>query len=350
METAVKKKKSLADQSITAITLVIVAGILFYLSQFFFKQNQTEETNDAQVEAYVNPVSARVGGYIAQICFEENAIVKQGDTLVVLDDREYRIRVTEAEAALEDSRAQLVVLHTSIRASRTATTVNEDQISSAKARLWQQEQDMKRFRNLLQEEAVTGQEFEQVKARFDVASSEYNASQNTLTTSFSRIRELEAREALLLADIKRKTAQLDFARVNLGYTVVTAPFTGRLGRRTIHEGLQIQPGQPLVSIINEGNKWVTANYKETQVASMQPGQEVTIALDALPGKTYHGVIESIAGATGSKFTLLPPDNATGNFVKITQRVPVKIMLTDRDLGAVKVGMNATVAIAKAQQR
>ncbi|SEJ59866.1 membrane fusion protein, multidrug efflux system [Dyadobacter sp. SG02] len=349
METT-KKNKSLADLTITAITLMIVAAILYYLCQYFFKQSQAEETNDAQVEAYVNPVSARVGGYIAQIRFEENAIVHQGDTLVVLDDREYRIRVTEAEAALEDSRAQLIVLHTSIRASRTATTVNEDQISSAKARLWQQEQDMKRFRNLLQEEAVTGQEFEQVKARYDVASSEYNASQHTLTTSFSRIKELEAREALLLADIKRKTAILDFARVNLGYTVVTAPFTGRLGRRTIHEGLQIQPGQPLVSIINEGNKWVTANYKETQVAEMQPGQKVTIALDALPGKTYHGEIESIAGATGSKFTLLPPDNSTGNFVKITQRVPVKIRLTDPDLNAVKVGMNATVAIAKAQQR
>ncbi|SDD53702.1 membrane fusion protein, multidrug efflux system [Dyadobacter soli] len=349
METAVKKKKSIINLTITAVTLVFITGTLYYLSKYFFKQSQSEETNDAQVEAYVNPVSARVGGYIAKIRFEENAIVNRGDTLIVLDDREYRIRVAEAEAALEDSRAQLVVLHASIRASRTATTVNEDQILSAKARLWQQEQDMKRFRNLLQEEAVTGQEFEQVKARYDVASNDYNASQHTLTTSFSRIKELEAREALLLADIKRKTAQLDFARVNLSYTVVTAPFTGRLGRRTIHEGLQIQPGQPLVSIINEGNKWVTANYKETQVAGMQPGQAVSIALDALPGKTYHGVIESISGATGSKFTLLPPDNSTGNFVKITQRVPVKIILTDQDLNAVKVGMNATVSIAKAPQ-
>lgn len=346
MENSVKPHTSLANIAITTITLIVITVTLSYLGRYFFLQNQVEETNDAQVEAYLNPVSARAGGYIAQILFEENQVVKQGDTLVILDDTEYRIRVGEAEAVLEDARAQLNVLHTSIQASRTAAIVNEDQISSAKTRLWQQEQDMKRFHNLLLEEAVTGQEFEQVKARYEVASSDYNASKHTLNISFSRIKELQSREALVRADIKRKQAQLDFARVNLGYTIVRAPFAGRLGRRTIHEGLQIQAGQPLVAIINEQGKWVTANFKETQISTMQPGQPVTIMLDALPGKSYHGVIESLAGATGSKFTLLPPDNATGNFVKITQRVPVKIRLTDQDLGAVKVGMNASVSISK----
>lgn len=330
----------------TIIAIVVALAAAIYFIRFFVHNAKYEKTNDAQVEAYLNPVSARAAGYIQSILFEENQMVKKGDTLVLLDDREYRARLQEAEAAVEDAQAQLVVLASSIRALETVTTVNQDQISAAKARLWQQEQDMKRYENLIREEAVTGQEFEQVKARYTVATSEYSASQNTLRSSVTRVDELRSRHALLMADLKRKSALLDFARINLSYTVITAPYTGRLGRKTIQEGQQIQLGQPLVTIINEQFKWVIANFKETQVHGMHPEQEARITIDGIPGKTFHGKIESLSGATGAKFSLLPPDNSTGNFVKITQRVPVKILFTDTALSAIKVGMNVNVSVIK----
>lgn len=330
----------------TIIAIVVALAAAIYFIRFFVHNAKYEKTNDAQVEAYLNPVSARAAGYIQSILFEENQLVKKGDTLVLLDDREYRARLQEAEAAVEDAQAQLVVLASSIRSLETVTTVNQDQISAAKARLWQQEQDMKRYENLVREEAVTGQEFEQVKARYTVATSEYSASQNTLRTSVTRVDELRSRYALLKADLKRKSALLDFARINLAYTVITAPYNGRLGRKTIQEGQQIQLGQPLVTIINEQFKWVIANFKETQVHGMHPEQETLITIDGIPGKTFHGKIESLSGATGAKFSLLPPDNSTGNFVKITQRVPVKILFTDTALSAIKVGMNVNVSVVK----
>jgi membrane fusion protein (multidrug efflux system) len=330
--------------TIVAVIIVIVAAIYFF--GFFSRSRAYEETNDAQVEAYINPVSARAAGYIQKINFEENQLVKQGDTLVILDDREYRNKVQEAEAALEDSHAQQIVLAASIAAAQTGTSINIDQISSAETRLWQQKQDIRRYENLVKEEAATGQEFEQVKAKYDIAVSESNAAKNTLKTSYSKIDELKSRQALLAADIKRKTTQLEFARINLNYTIITAPYSGRLGRKTIQEGQQIQAGQPLVVIVNENTKWVIANFKETQMSDVYEGKPAEIVLDAIPGRTFKGKIESVSASTGAKFSLLPPDNATGNFVKITQRIPVKVVFTDSSLTHVKAGMSATVSVKK----
>jgi membrane fusion protein (multidrug efflux system) len=164
--------------------------------------------------------------------------------------------------------------------------------------------------------------------------------------SHAKITELQSRKPLLAADLKRKTAQLELARINLAYTVIVAPYAGRLGRKTILEGQQIQPGQPLVSIVNEKDKWVTANFKETQINGMYVGQAVDISVDAIDGKVYKGEIEAISASTGAKFSLLPPDNATGNFVKIVQRVPVKIRFIDTDITAIKAGMNVLVSVKK----
>ena len=345
-QTANKTGKKISQMIMTTIAVTIIIIALIYFYKMFRRANQFEETNDAQVEAYINPVSARAAGYIQTILFEENQWVDKGDTLVILDDREYKNKVQEAEAALQDSYAQQEVLAASIAAAQSGTHINKDQISSSRARLWQQEQDIKRYENLMKEEAATGQEYEQVKARYDVAVSDFNAANNTLKTSYSKIEELRSREGLLAADRKRKQTQLDFARINLGYTVITAPYSGRLGRKVIQEGQQIQAGQPLVSIVNENSKWVTANFKETQMSAMQEGKIVDIKIDAIPGKVFKGKIASISPSTGAKFSLLPPDNSTGNFVKITQRIPVKIAFTDTALAAVKVGMNAIITVKK----
>jgi len=339
-------KARISQRIMTTLAIIIILIAVVYFFQMFNDARLFEETNDAQVEAYINPVSARAAGYIQRILFEENQWVNKGDTLVILDDREYRNKVQEAEAALQDAYAQQLVLDAGISAAQSGTYINKDQISSAQARLWQQQQDIKRYENLVKEEAATGQEYEQVKARYDVAVSEFNAANNTLKTSYSRIDELKSRRSLLAADLKRKQTQLDFARINLGYTVITAPYSGRLGRKVIQEGQQIQAGQPLVSIVNENSKWVTANFKETQMAAMREGKTVDIKIDAIPGKVFKGRISSVSPSTGAKFSLLPPDNSTGNFVKITQRIPVKIAFTDTSLTDVKVGMNAVIIVKK----
>jgi membrane fusion protein (multidrug efflux system) len=278
--------------------------------------------------------------------FNEHQVARAGDTLVVLDDREYRQKVAEAEAAVEDSKAQLIVLEAGIASAQTATLVNKDQINGAKARLVLQQADIKRYKNLIKEEAITGSDLESVQSRYDVSLSDYSASQNNLKTSYAKITELKSRKALLTADLKRKKAELELARINLEYTIIRAPYTGRMGRKSILEGQQIQPGQPLVSIVNEKEKWVTANFKETQVTGMYVGQQVDIQVDAIDDKIYKGRIEAISASTGAKFSILPPDNATGNFVKIIQRVPVKIKFTSTDIDPVKAGMNVLVSVKK----
>ncbi|MCC9138469.1 HlyD family secretion protein [Pontibacter silvestris] len=331
---------------ITIIAVLLVLAGAGYFIYFWQYSRNHEETNDAQVEAYINPVSARAGGYIQRVYFEEHQLVKEGDTLVILDDREYQAQLQSAEAAVEDAYAQQTVLAASIRSAELGTRVNEDQIKGAEARYRQQQQDIKRYRNLLKEEAVTGSEFEQVKARYEVTASDFSAAKNNLAMNLAKIQELKTRFALLKADIKKKEAALELARLNLSYTVIRAPYSGRLGRKNIMEGQQIQPGQPLVSIINENEKWVIANFKETQVEGMYIGQPVEIRIDAIDGKVFEGQVEAIAGSTGSKFSLLPPDNSTGNFVKIVQRIPVKIAFTDTRISAVVPGMNATVAVKK----
>lgn len=329
-----------------AVVIILIAGVLFFLSTYFLHTKEFAETNDAQIEAFINPVSARAGGYIQRVLFNEHQLVKKGDTLVVLDDQEYRAKLLEAEATLEDAQAQLIVLSAGIRAAQTGVLVNKDQIGAASARLIQQRQDMIRYQNLIKEEAATGQELEQITARHDVAASEFSGAENNLKSTYARIDELQSRRALILADIKKKTAQLTFARLNLGYTIVRAPYDGQVGRKTIMEGQQIQPGQPLVSIVNEKEKWVTANFKETQLGYLYIGQQVSIEVDGLDGKLYYGQIEAISPGTGSKFSLLPPDNSTGNFVKVVQRVPVKIKLIKGDMDLLRAGMSVIVSVKK----
>lgn len=327
-----------------AVMVVVIA--LIYFVRYLIHARDYEDTNDAQVEAFITPVSARAGGFIKEVLFDEHQSIEQGDTLVILDNREYIQKVKEAEAMLEDTRAQQEILDASITSAKTATLVNNDQVTSAKARLWQQEQDVKRFRNLLNDEAVTLADFEQVQTRYDVSQSDYSAAQNSLKTGVTKVRELQARYNSLFAARKRAEALLDLARLNLSYTVITSAYSGYTGRKTILEGQQVQAGQPLVSVVNTNDKWVIANFKETQVHGMCVGQLVEIEADAIPDKIFQGKIAAISASTGSKFSLLPADNSTGNFVKIIQRVPVKIVFNEDDVDELKAGMNVTITVQK----
>ena len=333
----------------TWVVVVITIVAVIYFVQYLIYSNDYEDTNDAQVESFINPVSARAGGFIKSVLFDEHQKVKQGDTLVILDDREYLQKVKEAEAMLEDTKAQQEILAASINSAETSTLINQDQINSAKATLWQQEQDVKRFKNLLKEEAVTLADYEQVQTRYNVAENNYNATINGLKTGNAKVLELQAKYNSLFAARKRAEAILDLAKLNLSYTIITSPYNGYTGRKTILEGQQVQAGQPLVSVVNTNDKWITANFKETQLNGMYIGQPVEIEVDAVPNKTFHGKIEAISVSTGSKFSLLPADNSTGNFVKIVQRIPVKIMFTENNIDELKAGMNVKVKVKNAKK-
>jgi membrane fusion protein (multidrug efflux system) len=344
MTTNNTNKKTYASKATTIMALIVIVTAGIYFIQYLIHNSNYEETNDAQVEQYINPVSARAGGYITKVTFEEHQDVKAGDTLVIIDNREYKERLAEAEAVVSDNIAQLSVLESEINSADIASLVSKNQISGAKARLWKEEQDLKRYKNLLHEEAVTGSDFEQVKVRYDIAQSDFDAAVNKMNASNSRIKELQARKGILHADLQKKEALLSLAKLNLSYTLIRAPYPGKIGRKTIQEGQQIQAGQPLLQIINEDTKWVTANFKETQISKMYIGQPVEIRIDAIDNKVYKGEIAAISGSTGSKFSVLPTDNSTGNFVKIVQRVPVKIVFTDKDLSLIKAGMNSSISI------
>ena len=342
-----------ADRVITRVTSWIAGLLLLALVVWGgaagWRLWHYEETNDAQVEEYINPINSKVGGFIRRINYEENQPVKAGDTLVVIDDRDYRLPVAEAEAALANAQAQLQVLGGNVRTSESSSAVSQAQIGAARARLAEQQKEYARYRQLLADEAVTRQQFERIETALAVARSEYQALQGGYQTSLSRVSETQSQRPVLLAEIKRRQVALEKARLDLSYTTVTAPYAGKMGRKTIQEGQLIQPGAPLAYIVNEqAGKWITANFKETQLRHMHVGQPVRITTDAYPGQAFHGQVESLSPATGARFSLLPPDNATGNFVKVTQRIPVRIRLTDpaEKTAQLSAGMNATVLLEK----
>ncbi|MDR6194689.1 HlyD family secretion protein [Siphonobacter sp. SORGH_AS_0500] len=346
-------KYTRTDQLITRITAwvagLIIIGLVAWGGFTVWDLYHFEATNDAQIDEYINPVTSRVTGYVRKVYYEDDQEVKKGDTLVVIDDDEYRIQKAEAEAALMTAKAQIGVLSSNTVTSDKNAVVNQLQIGAAKARLVKQQQDFERYEKLLATESITQQQFENVKMALDVAKSEYEALQKAYETSLSKTDDITAQKAVALAEIKRRQAVLDEINLKISYSVITAPYDGKMGKKTIQKGQLIQAGQTLAFMVDsEEGKWVVANYKETQIRHMHLGQTVDIETDAFPGEVFHGEIVSLSAATGSRFSLLPPDNATGNFVKIIQRVPVRIKLTDdvKKTQVLRAGMNAVVTIKK----
>ncbi|WP_442591573.1 HlyD family secretion protein [Pedobacter sp. AW31-3R] len=348
-----KNNYTQTDQLITKITgwiaTVIAIGLAIWGGIFLYQLYNYEETNDAQVEEYINPITSRVSGFIREIRYEENQEVKKGDTLLIIDNSEYKLQQEEGEAALANAEAQISVMESNIITTSKVSEASESQIASAKAKLLKQQQDYDRYSQLFKVESATRQQLENSKAALDVATSEYQSAVENYQASLSKINDIKAQKGVYNAEIKRRHALLDRNKLDVGYTVIRAPYNGKMGRRTIQEGQLIQAGQTLAFIVDqEAGKWVIANFKETQIAHMPVNAEVEITTDAFPDKIFKGAIVSLSPATGARFSLLPPDNSTGNFVKIVQRIPVKIKLTDSaaTLAQLRAGMNANVKIKK----
>lgn len=336
MEPAAQKK----GKGRLKILIGILAAVVLIAVIWFVMGSNTETTDNAQLDGDIVPIRSSVSGYIKTIHFKDNQVVKKGDLLITIDDTELRTRVAQAEAALENAKANLVSVRSSARATSqnadaavlsTQTTVQN--IAAAKARLTKAQEDFRRTKNMLAAKAATQSEYDGAKAELEVAQAQYDValSQNQSSSAQSQgVRsQAQAQSAMItLAEalVRQREAELELARTQLDYATVEAPCDGIVSKRAVEAGQFITIGAPLCSTIDNSSLWITANFKETQVDAIKPGQEVEIEIDAYPSLKLHGKVESFVGATGAKFSLLPPDNSTGNFVKIVQRVPVKISI------------------------
>ncbi|PRY44211.1 membrane fusion protein (multidrug efflux system) [Spirosoma oryzae] len=353
--------------------VVLVVALFFGYSEFRYLQRH-ETTDDAQIDGDVNPVIPKVGGYVKTIRFNDNQYVKAGDTLLVIDDADYRIRVEQAEAALQSamaaagvSRSQVGVASATIQSSQASVLTARNQVATAQAnvvaaqaRARKSGQDFERYSRLLTEKTVPQQQFDAVQAERDAANAQLQAAQAQLQTAQAQVaaagtqtgvtssqrRATEGQISVAQAAVKQRQVDLDLAKLQLSYTIVRAPISGVVSKRAVQLGQLVQAGQAVCSVVDNSNMWVTANFKETQLAQMQPGQTVTIDVDAFDGAKLTGNVGSFAGATGAKFSLLPPDNATGNYVKVVQRIPVRIALDKSSALYAKLrpGMSVNVAV------
>lgn len=325
----------------TLIICFLIGGIAYVCSRFIHLGN-VEYTDNAQVRQHITPVNTRVQGFIKRICFDEFQPVKKGDTLVIIEDSEFRLRLAQAEADLSNAMAGRSVTTAGIETTQSNISVSEAGIEEMKVVMDNARRELQRYEKLLKEDAVTRQQYDNVKTAYQTAKARYEqasrAKRSTSLVKNEQTRRLTQNEAA----VRLAQASLDLARLNLSYTVITATCDGMTGRKNIHEGQLVQPGQTMVDIVDGTDLWVVANYRETQLPDIHEGAEVTMTADAVPGVTYRGVVESISDATGAAFSLIPQDNATGNFVKVEQRVPVRIRLEGNsaaDMKKLRAGFN-----------
>ena len=329
------------------ILIILVAGIAWVCGRFL-RISSDEYTNNAQVKQHLTPVNTRVQGFIKKIYFEEYQKVKKGDTLVVIEDIEYRLKVAQAEADYHNALVGKNAMYTTINTTQNNILVTDAAIDEQRIRLENAETDYKRYQELVKEEAVTPQQFDRVRTDYAATKARYEQlirqKQSTSLVKQEQTQRLEQNEAA----IKLAEAALELAKLNLSYTVILATTDGVTGRKEIHEGELVQQGQTLVTLVDGTEKWVIANYKETQTTNMHIGQKVKINVDAIPGVRFEGKISSISDATGSAYSIIPQDNSAGNFVKVEQRIPIRIEFTSENkkenLERLRAGMNVECTV------
>jgi len=370
---------------IVGVVVIAIIGVVLW----FIFGGSSESTDDAQIDAYVTPISARVGGTVTRVAVDDNQFVEAGALLVELDPRDYQVAVDKARAELADAEAGAMAARSNVPITSTAATSGvttarggvvqaegavaaaEKEVEAARARLAtaqarQREaeanaakaaRDVERLRGLLAKDEVSQQQFDAANAAAEAQRAAVESARSQVTEAEAGIRVAEsrltqaraaaqqalaelataqtgpeqvtatkARASAAEAHVQQARATLAQAGLNLQYTTITAPARGTISRKNVNVGQVVQPGQPLLALVARDTVWVTANFKETQLKNMRPGQRATVKVDAFGGREYTGKVDSLAGATGARFSLLPPENATGNFVKVVQRVPVKIAL------------------------
>lgn len=340
-----KKTKKLTFNIVVVILLAVAIG---WVCARFVHLGNVEYTDNAQIKQLIVPVNSRVQGFLKKIYFEEYQKVSKGDTLAVIEDAEFRFRLAQAEADYQNALSGKTVMASTINTTQNNIAVSDAGVQEAKIRLDNAEREFIRYKNLLEQDAVTKQQFDAMKTNYEALKARYEfllrQKHSTALVKQEQTQRLDQTDA----GIKLAAAALEIARLNLSYTVILAPCDGTTGRKEIQVGQLVQPGQTLVDLVDENDKWVVANYKETQAAHIGDGQEVEVEADAIPGVVFKGVVKSISRATGASFSLLPQDNSAGNFVKVEQRIPVRIELLKEnrpeDMGRLRAGMNVECVV------
>lgn len=317
----------------TIIISLLAAGLIYVCSRFIHPG--TVYTDNAQVKQHITPINTRVQGFIKKICFEEYRPVKKGDTLVIIEDSEFKLRLAQAEADLMNTLSGKQATTTGIATIQNNLSVDDAGIEEVRVQMENAERELKRYGKLLENDAVTRQEYDNIKTAYEATKARYeqllHARRSTSLLKSEQSHRLEQNRA----SIRLAQAAVELAKLNLSYTVIVATCDGVTGHKDIHEGQLVQPGQTMVDIVDGSDLWVIANYRETQLPHIKEGAEVILTADAVPGVTYTGIVESISDATGAAFSMIPQDNATGNFVKVEQRVPVRISLKGNDADKMK---------------
>lgn len=334
-----KTRKIVSNTIVVIVILIVFAGVCTR----FFHFGTVEYTDNAQVRQHIVPVNSRIQGFVKSVYFDEYQQVHKGDTLVLIEEAEFVLRLAQAEADYQNAISGKHIVSTGVSTTQNNVAVSDASLQEAKILLDNAERDYKRFKNLLEQDAVTRQQYDKMETAYLAAKARYELlsrqKKSASLVTLEQTRRLEQTEA----GIKLAEAALSLARLNLSYTVIIAPCDGITGRKNIQEGQLVQPGQTLLNVIDENDKWIVANYKETQTLHIAPDYVVDIQVDALPDITFKGVVRSVSQATGASLSLLPQDNSAGNFVKVEQRIPVKIEFTKdndpRDLRRLRAGMN-----------
>ncbi|MEQ7798249.1 HlyD family secretion protein [Pedobacter sp. ASV1-7] len=343
--TTEKKKKNKIIPIILGV--LILFGAIFGIKEYIYYSKHVD-TDDAQIDGDISPVVARVGGYIKDIKFEENTKVNEGDVLVTLDDRDYKIKLEQAIAGQKGANAGVDVSQSQIVATAANTSTAKANIEAAKVKLNLAQKDYERYLNLVKDGSVTQQQFDQVKAQKESAQAAFTAANDQYHAAVKQVGTTQSQLAVSNTGVTQRQADVDFAKLQLSYTEIKAPTTGIVSKKNIQKGQLIQPGQSLFAIVNDNSIYVTANFKETQLEDIKVGSKVKIEVDAYPTESVEGEVYNFAPITGAKGSLLPPDNATGNFVKVVQRVPVKIKITKAQkavLEKLRPGMSVKVSVS-----
>ncbi len=324
----------------------MMVGAAFVSYRWMNEWRWQERTDDAYLHSDMTPISPQVGGYIAAVEVGDNQLVRKGTVLVRIDDRDYRARAEEAQAAVAAREAALDNLEARTALQKASIIAAEAQIAGASAEKRLSQADLRRAEAMLQGGAVSRQRLDTSEADATKADAGLRAAEANADAARRQLAVLESERRMAQAQLDQARAQLAEARLDLEHTVVTAPVDGMVGDRSAQMGEFVRPGSPLMVVVPVDDVWVEANFKETQVDRMQTGQAVSITVDSFPGQTLSGHVDSLAPASGAKFSLLPPDNATGNFTKVVQRIPVKIVINAGNplAGRLRPGMSAVVAV------
>jgi membrane fusion protein (multidrug efflux system) len=340
---AAPNRRVLVVAGVIAVAALLAGGRMWYRSHYFV------ETENAYISGHVHPVSSRVAGVVTRVLIEDNQLVKEGDVIAELDPVDQQVKVEQIQAQIASAEQQVVQAEAQIAQVQAQASAAGAQVAQSEAQLLRAKQDAERYGQLYnsQMKAVSKAELDAANAGRSSAVADLAAKRDNAGAAKAQIASAGASREVFKAQVNVLRVQLKDAQQQLGYNRIVAPVTGRIGKRSIEVGQRVQPGQSLTAIVQQ-NVWLTANFKETQLAELQPGQHVSVKIDAMPGKTLVGTVDSFAPASGAQFALLPADNATGNFTKIVQRVPVKIVFKPEDVkamnGRLVPGMSALAEV------